>query len=74
MEEYCRSDVDILRRGCGCFRRELINISGLDPLSEACIFAKACSKVWRKNHMPKKVLPSSHLKAILIKITTLSKL
>ena len=29
MEEYCRSDVDILRRGCACFRRELINISEL---------------------------------------------
>ena len=52
MEEYCRSDVDILRRGCACFRRELINISGLDPLSEACTIAQACSKVWRKNHMP----------------------
>ena len=24
MEEYCRSDVDILRRECACFRRELI--------------------------------------------------
>ena len=45
MEEYCRSDVDILRRGCACFRRELINISGLDPLSEACTIAQACSKV-----------------------------
>ena len=44
MEEYCRSDVDILRRGCACFR--------LDPLSEACTIAQACSKVWRKNHMP----------------------
>ena len=42
MEEYCRSDVDILRRGCACFRRELINISGLDPLSEACTIAQAC--------------------------------
>ena len=52
MEEYCRSNVDILRRGCACFRRELINISGLDPLSEACTIAQACSKVWRKNHMP----------------------
>ena len=52
MEEYCRSDVDILRQGCACFRRELINISGLDPLSEACTIAQACSKVWRKNHMP----------------------
>ena len=51
MEEYCRSDVDILRRGCACFRRELINISGLNPLSEACTIAQACSKVWRKNHM-----------------------
>ena len=47
-----KSDVDILRRGCACFRRELINISGLDPLSEACTIAQACSKVWRKNHMP----------------------
>ena len=52
MEEYCRSDVDILRRGCACFQRELINISGLDPLSKACTIAQACSKVWRKNHMP----------------------
>ena len=46
MEEYCRSDVDILRRGCACFRRELKNVRGLDP------FAQACSEVWRKNHMP----------------------
>ena len=29
--KYCRSDVDILRRGCACFRQQLINISGLDP-------------------------------------------
>ena len=49
MEEYCPSDVDILRRGCACFRRELNNISGLDPLSEACTIPQACSKVWRKN-------------------------
>ena len=52
MEEYCRSDVDILRRGCACFRRELKNVSGLDPFAEACTIAQACSKVWRKNHMP----------------------
>ena len=52
MAEYCRSDVDILRKGCVCFRRELINISGLDPFSEACTLAQVCSKVWQKNHMP----------------------
>ena len=51
MAEYCRSDVDILRKGCVCFRRELINISGFDPFSEACTLAQACSKVWQKNHM-----------------------
>ena len=52
MEEYCRSDVDILRRGCACFRGELKNVSGLDPFAEACTIAQACSEVWRKNHMP----------------------
>ena len=26
-KEYCRSDANILRRGCARFRRELINIS-----------------------------------------------
>ena len=52
MEEYCRSDVDILRRECACFRQELINISGLNPLSKARHIAQACSKVWRKNQMP----------------------
>ena len=53
MEEYCRSDVDILRRGRACFRRELKNVSGLYPFAEACTIAQACSKVLRKNHMPK---------------------
>ena len=52
MEECCRSDVDILRRRMCFFRQELINISGLDPLSEACTVAQACTKVWRKNHIP----------------------
>ena len=52
MEEYCRSDVDILRRGCACFRKQLMNISDLDPFANACTIAQACSQVWRKNHMP----------------------
>ena len=52
MEEYCRSDVDILRRGCASFRKILKDISGLDPLTESCTIAQACSKVWRKNYMP----------------------
>ena len=44
--------MDILRRGCGSFRKILKDISGLDPLMESCTIAQACSKVWRKNYMP----------------------
>ena len=52
IEEYCRSDVDILKRGCACFRQELRNVSGLDSFAEVRTIAQACSKVWRKNCMP----------------------
>ena len=52
MEEYCRIDVDILRLGCACFRKILIDISWVDPFTESCTIAQACLKVWRKNNMP----------------------
>ncbi|MCG8079176.1 MAG: hypothetical protein JAY75_23495, partial [Candidatus Thiodiazotropha taylori] len=52
MEEYCRSDVDILRRGCACFRQQLMDTSGIDPFKVACTVAQTCSLVWRKDHMP----------------------
>ena len=52
MERYFRSDVDILRRGCACFRQQLISISGLDPFVEACTVAQVSIRIWRKYHMP----------------------
>ncbi|XP_045210544.2 uncharacterized protein LOC123561948 [Mercenaria mercenaria] len=52
MEKYCRSDVDILRRGCGEFRYQLMSSDQIDPFLEACTLAQACNKAWRKNSMP----------------------
>ena len=53
MESYCRSDVDILRRGCGHLRKVFIEHGGIDPFLEAVTIADACNKVWRKNYLPK---------------------
>ena len=52
MEEYCRSDENILRRECGKFGQLLIEQSGLDPLTESYTIAQSCSNVWKKNYMP----------------------
>ena len=52
MEKYCKSDVDILRRGCGEFRKELLQSDQIDPFIEATTLAQVCNKAWRKNSMP----------------------
>ena len=54
MEIYCRSDVDILRRGCGEFRKTFQEYGGIDPFLEATTIADACNKVWRNQFMPEK--------------------
>lgn len=56
MERYCRSDVDILRRGCGEFRQQMLQSDDIDPFTEAMTLAQACNKAWRKNSMPAKSL------------------
>ena len=52
MEKYCKSDVDILRRGCGEFRKAFLDSDDIDPFLEATTLAQACNKAWRKNSMP----------------------
>ena len=74
MDEYCRSYVDILRRGCACFRKILIDISGVDPFTESCTIAQTCSKVWRKNYMPEDCIASFHQKDTQTRRTIQSKL
>ena len=52
MESYCRSDVDILRRGCGEFRKVFMEHGGICPFLEAITIADACNKVWRSKYLP----------------------
>ena len=52
MELYCRSDVDILRRGCGEFRKVFMEHGGVCPFLEAITIADACNKVWRGKYLP----------------------
>ena len=45
--EYCRSDVDILRRCCLKFRTLFQKECGLDPFLHSFTIAAACNKVYR---------------------------
>ena len=56
MEKYCRSDVDILRRGCGKFRELFLEHGSVDPFTEATTIAQACNLVWRKKFMPQQTI------------------
>ena len=46
MLTYCRNDVDILRRACVIFRREVMNKTGLDPFNYITI-ASVCMADFR---------------------------
>ena len=51
--EYCRSDVDILRRGMMKLREDFIQLENIDPLCYITI-ASVCMMIYRSNYMPKK--------------------
>ena len=51
--EYCRSDVDILRRSMLKFRENFIKLENIDPLKYITI-ASVCMSIYRANYMPKK--------------------
>ena len=50
-EEYCESDVTILRQADMKFRDLFIRETGVDPLAQATTIASACSLVYRRNHL-----------------------
>ncbi|XP_055936645.1 uncharacterized protein LOC129966256 [Argiope bruennichi] len=50
MLEYCRSDVDILRRCCLIFREEFLKIADVDPFQYVTI-ASACMAAYRNSHI-----------------------
>lgn len=52
--EYCKSDVDILRRGCAEFRTLFLEATGqLDPFEKSITIAAACMRVFRKSFLKK---------------------
>ena len=51
LEEYCRSDVDILQSGCEEFCTEFEKYAGFNPFAECFTIASACNRYWRKAHL-----------------------
>ena len=55
LEDYCRSDVDILRRSMLKFRKDFIIIANIDPLQYITI-ASVCMNVYHSKFMPKNTI------------------
>ena len=51
LRDYCRSDVDILRRSMLKFRNDFIELENIDPLQYITI-ASVCMTIYRSNYMP----------------------
>ena len=53
LEAYCESDVDILQRACGVFRKLFRDYSGLEPFRNSLTISSACNRVYRTNFLRK---------------------
>ena len=53
--EYCRSDVEIRRRGIMKLREDFIELENIDPLRYITI-ASVCMTIYRSNYMPNKTI------------------
>ena len=51
LEEYCKSDVDILQNGCEKFCEEFKSKAGFNPFETCSTIASACNLYWRKHHL-----------------------
>ena len=51
MYHYCKSDVDILRRGCLKLRELFIQIANIDPFQYITI-TSVCQAIYRSQHVP----------------------
>ena len=48
---YCISDVDILQRCCGVFRKLFVEYTGLEPFTTSVTIASACNRVYRSSYL-----------------------
>ena len=51
LEDYCKSDVDILQNGCEKFCEEFKSKAGFNPFEKCSTIASACNLYWRKHHL-----------------------
>ena len=51
IEDYCVSDVKLLKEGCISFRKIINDKSNLDPFSSCTTIASLCHHIFRKNIM-----------------------
>ena len=51
MEEYCISDVKLLKAGCQKFREEFSQEVQFDPMEQCIMIASACNLYWRRHHL-----------------------
>ena len=49
MEEYCKSDVQLLQAGCEAFATEFESVAGFNPFAKCTTIASACNLYWRKH-------------------------
>uniref|UniRef100_A0A8D8ZAP4 DNA-directed DNA polymerase n=1 Tax=Cacopsylla melanoneura TaxID=428564 RepID=A0A8D8ZAP4_9HEMI len=55
LEEYCSSDVDILRRSCLIFREAFLEIADIDPFQYTTI-AGTCMAIYRSSYLKNETL------------------
>ena len=58
MEDYCISDVKLLKAGCQKFRQEFRQHAEFDPLEKCVTIASACNRFWRKKLVPANTIAS----------------
>ena len=48
---YCKSDVNLLKKGCEAFQKEFQHEAGFNPMEKCVTIAAACNLYWRMNHL-----------------------
>jgi len=49
LEEYCKSDVKLLKEGCDAFVKQFREEADFNPLEKCITIASACNKYWRRS-------------------------
>ena len=56
MEDYCVSDVKLLKAGCQKFQSEFHKEAGFNPIEKCITIASACHRYWRKKLLKPKMI------------------